>query len=344
MSIRGWFYRSCVAGWLIGFAPLAAGADLSGEAPMPVACSPEKPVVRSGGQVAVRAWASASEGALVRFFWTVEAGRVLGQGSEVSWDFAGVPQNPYPYQAKVHVFGPGGMRSDCTLRVFVASPDYGSREVLRGGQEVGRNWLLPDQTEDQGYGLYSYLLFGSRPEGESAKRYLQSIEAYLRLIPDLAALQKHFKPQELNVMSLPLLQPPSDPPAVTAEWVLANYDYSRARSLMKALPGTNRMGPYLVSSLVPLSQASVRREKYLFQDLSTVPPKLVSLWVREFLNQAAQQEIWQESTGAMLALRMRTTIGQVAIAFPEVQDALNRLGLPDISTLLKGWIAWKTPG
>ncbi|MGH8059320.1 MAG: hypothetical protein ACREOH_19135, partial [Candidatus Entotheonellia bacterium] len=301
-------------------------------------------IVRAGGQVIVRAWAIASEGALLRYFWTVEAGRVAGQGTEVSWDLTGVQQNPFPYTATVRVIGPGGMTTDCTLRVFVASPEYGTEGGLRSGREVGRRWLLPDQIEAEGYGLYSYLLFGAMPEGEAPNSYLEAIKAYFRLIPHLEALEKYFKPGELNVMYLPIQKLPPDIQAVTPEWVLAHYDYTRARYLMRALPGSNRAGPYLVSTLLPLGQTSRLPEQHLFQDLSAVPPDLVSLWVREFLNQAAQQDFSHEGTAAKLVLQLRTTIARLAIALPAVETALRRLGLPDIGTAVKTWIVWSPAG
>jgi hypothetical protein len=344
MSSSRWAYCSWVVGWLVGFVALAAGTDSARAASLLVACSPEQPVVRAGGQVTVRAWASASEGALLRYFWTVQAGRVTGQGAEVRWDLTGVGKKAFPYTATVRVVGPGGMMADCTLRVFVESPEYGTEGGLRGGREVGRRLLRPDQIEAEGYGLYSYLLFGTQPDGEDRERYRKAIEAYFRLIPHVAALEKYFEPPQLNAMYLPIQKRPPDEHAVTAEWVLAHYDYTRARYFMRALPGSNRAGPYLVSTLRPLSQTAVMPERYLFQDLSAVPPPLVSLWVREFLNQVAQQDLWQESTAAMLALRLRTTIGQLAIAVPEVQKALKDLGFPDIATTVKAWITWQAPG
>jgi hypothetical protein len=239
------------------------------------------------------------------------------------------------------------MMENCTLRVFVAPP-YGTEAGSRGGRETGRMLLPAKQLEAEGYGLYSYLLFGAPPEDDDRERYLQAIAVYLRLIPHLAALEKEdygFKPRELNVIYLPILEAlPPENQDVTPEWVLAHYDYTRVRALMRALPGSNRAGPYLLSTLRPLGQTTVTPEQYLFQDLSAVPPRLVSLWVGEFLNQATQQNFWEEKTAAMLSLRMRTTIAQLARALPEVQEALKRLGLPDIATAVKSWITWRLPG
>jgi len=337
---------SWVGIWLVGCVALTAGIDMAIAAAPVVACSPSQPIVGSGGQVTVRVWISIPEGTLLRYFWTVEAGRVMSQGAEAIWDLARVRPSTSPYKAEVRVLGPAGMMENCALRVFVAPP-YGGASSSRGGRETGRMLLPAKQPEVEGYGLYSYLLFGVPPAPEDRERYLQAIMAYLRMIPQLVALEKEeygFKPHELNVIYLPILEAlPPETQEVTPEWVLAHYDYTRVRALMKALPGSNRAGPYLVSTLRPLGQTTVTPEKYLFQDLSVVPPHLVSLWVGEFLNQAAQQNFWQEKTVVKLALQMRTTIAQLALAVPEVQEALKHLGLPDISTAVKGWVALHVP-
>jgi hypothetical protein len=343
MDVSRRSYLSWVGTWLVGFAALASEINGAPAVPLPVACSPEQPVSGAGDRVTLRTWTSAPEGTVLRYSWTVPAGRIQGQAAQVMWDLHGVEASPLPYTATVHVLGPGGMTTDCALQLIVAPQGYGSESAHRGGLEIGRSLLLPNQQEKAGYGLYSYLLFGAPPDGEARARYLQAIAAYLRLIPHLAALKQYFKPRDLNVMYLPMQQLPSDTQTITEEWMLIHYDYTRTRSLMRALPGTNRAGPYLVSSFQPLDKTTAAPVPYLFQDLSVVPPSLVSLWVSEFLNQVAQQNIMKERTGPILVLRIRTIIEQLAITMPEVREALKRIGLPDIGTVLKSWIEWRAP-
>jgi hypothetical protein len=93
---------------------------------------------------------------------------------------------------------------------------------------------------------------------------------------------------------------------VSAEWILDNYDYARARSLLRHLPAR------IATALPGLGAQAARRRRgqpYLLQDLSSVPPHLAASWVKEFLNQAAQERFWDERTGARLALKLRVTIG-----------------------------------
>ena len=67
---------------------------------------------------------------------------------------------------------------------------------------------------------------------------------------------------------------------------------------------------------------------YLFQDLSSVPPHLAASWVREFLNQAAQERFWEEKTAVQLAQRLRATVGIMGAGLPEVRKSLD------------SWITW----
>ena len=94
-----------------------------------------------------------------------------------------------------------------------------------------------------------------------------------------------------------------------------------------AVRATAREGPYLISALEPLGGRTVS-DRYLFQDMSHVPPSLVRAWTMEFLNQSAQQRFWDERTGAMFGLRMRTTLRVLSV------------GLGDVQRGIAEWISW----
>lgn len=322
--------------------------------PPVVACSPERAVLALGESVVVRAWVTLSPDQVARYAWDVRVGRVVGSGPEVRWDLGAV--QPGRYAAAVRVHGrSGSVSEECLLRVVVgrdaaergtlspgpASPSP-SPAPLPGGtppvsapfppavrsRETGGAFLLSDQSETPGYGLYSYLLFGSPPGAGTRERHLMALEAYLGLIPDLAALERYVPPRELNVAYVPLVAPPA---RAAAAGLLAQYDYARARSILRLLPGGNRDGPYIVSALRPLGGADAAAappNPYLFQDLSTAPPHLVASWVKEFLNQAAQERFWEERSTERFALKLRVTVGVLGAALPEVKKALDT------------WIAW----
>ena len=115
-------------------------------------------------------------------------------------------------------------------------------------------------------------------------------------------------------------------PRMSEAGVLAEVDFGR---LHVCSPGDQREGPYIVSFLkAPKWNGAPLARPYLYQDQSSVPPHLVSLWAKEFLNQAAQEQFWQDRTVVQLVLRLRTAIGILALA------------LPDPKKNLRNWIAW----
>jgi hypothetical protein len=291
------------------------------EAPR-LTCSADAPVVAEGKLVLLRAWALSPAAQSPREYnWTVDAGKISETGPEVRWDLTGVPASPQPHQATVKVGSPSGTGITCSVQVIVG-------EEERGTRTTGRSFLVKGQKEAAGYGLYSYLLLGTRPSDSSRDRYLAAIRAYLAGMEDVANLKDYIAPAKLNVAYLPI--DVVAPANVTAEWLLEHYDYARARALLQALPGDLTDGPYIVSTLKPLSPDGVPGQ-YLFQNLSTVPTKpndLVSWWVREFLHQAAQERFWEPKTAEQLVLKMRTTIAVLAIGLPDVQKAVG------------GWVSW----
>jgi hypothetical protein len=297
-----------------------------------VACSPDKPIVHPGEAVNVRAYADSAAGKPVQYAWAAPVGRLNGQGAEVNWDFTGVALGVH--EAKLSLKDASGGVVQCSVRIIVEAQ---SRQPLRGNRETGRSFLLPNEVEENGYGLYSYLLLGSRPTAASRERYLKAIEEYLRF-PDITRFETYNTPRRtLNVTYLPLLTFPfrqiverlaDEHYGEVAEWALKQYDYERARVLLRGLPGNQREGPYIVSFLKPPTWNGPPSRPYLYQDQSSVPPHLVSLWAREFLNQAAQEQFWQERTAVHMVLKLRTAIGILAVALPEPKKRLEN------------WIAW----
>jgi hypothetical protein len=307
---------------------LWVGTPAGAEAPV-VACSAEQLVVSAGGMVVLRAWAPAPPGRTPRYEWEVPVGRLEGLGQEVRWNLEGL--RPGTFAAAVRV-ADGPHVSECIVRVIVTQPPPASRGLTPPAsppaRETGRSLLLAGESEAAGYGLYSYLLLGSPPTDEARERCLRAIEAYWGLMPEIASLEQYVKRKDLNVAYLPVRAAPAQPPSAAS--LLEHYDYARARSLLRYLPGANREGPYILSLLRPVGDGAGADalRPHLFQDLSKVPPPLVASWVREFLNQAAQERFWEERTAETLALRLRATVAVLGMALPEVKKALDT------------WIAW----
>jgi len=167
------------------------------------------------------------------------------------------------------------------------------------------------------------LLLAAPPDESSRERYTKAIEAYLSLIPDVVNLEKYLKPAELNNTYIPV---DGDlPKLISPDWILQHYNYARALVVLRSIPGMHRDGPYILSAYKPVTGRSIVTDKYLFQDLSSVPPHLVGSWTKEFINQAAQEHFWETRSGDQLVLKLRTAIGLLAIGVPQVQKALNEL-------------------
>jgi hypothetical protein len=313
------YCMAAVLAALVGYSRPIKGSPATEEAP--IACSADTPVVDEGKSVILRAWVPPLAQA-IEYSWTADAGKMSGSGREVQWDLAEVSASPRPHQATVSVRLPT-VTATCSAQVIVA-------EAERGVRVTGRSYLIKGKKEDPGYGLYSYLLLGSRPSDSSRERYVAAIKAYLTGMEDIGKLRDYVPPSKLNITYLPLES--VSPPNATPEWLVDHYDYARAQALLKALPGNLTEGPYIISTLKPLVFDSAPPQ-YLFQNLSTVPTKpddLISWWVREFMHQAAQERFWQSQTAESLVLKMRTTIAALAI------------GLPDAQKAVAAWVSWTT--
>ncbi len=291
--------RAALIGAMLAFATPAT-ADLL--------CTTALPVARPGERVEIRAW---SEDAPT-VHWEATLGEMSDRGATaILW----APQQTGP----VSILGRTA-RGACSLTVFVVGEE-------RGGRETGHGLLVRDAAEPGGYGLYSYILLGTDPSGESRERARSVIAAFLTLAPALADLESLFGRAPLNAAFLPIeVSPPADP---TADWLLEHYDFARARAILNGLEGMLRRGPYIVSTKAPATPGEPLARPLLIQDLSAVPPHLVSLWYTAFLNRAAQERYWEEDRLQALGLETRTLVGVLAA------------GLPDVRSAVDGWISWR---
>ena len=283
-----------------------------------IACSPERPLVSLDSAVTLRVWGGQEPGKTAQYTWTASAGTMQGQGPQVLWSLKGLSSGIFTAEVRVGEATEQG--AVCSMQVVVAESERGP-EVKR---ETGRSFLVKGAREAGGYGLYSYLLLGSPPSDAMRDRYLKILQAYLGIINDINDFGEYVTSREkLNITFLPIGAQAED--NATAAWLVEHYDYARARVYLDLLPGSRRDGIYLVSCSKPLSEGA--NPPYLLQDLSTIPvtpEDLASPWVREFLNQAAQDRFWEPRTMDNLILKLRTTIAVLAIGLPDVQNSLRK--------------------
>ena len=219
----------------------------------------------------------------------------------------------------------------CNSAPKIAPPPPPS--TRNGGERItGREFLLTGQVESTTpapYGLYSYLLFGSRPSAESRPRYLAAIQAYLDMLPSVQGLEREGVPRKaLNVTYLPV----KDPAVVTAvasadplapEAVLQHYSYERARVLLAKVPGGPRLdGPYLVSYREPLGRVERLVGDYGWVDMSAIPAARVRHWIRIFIREAAKQDYWERAAGARVWTSMLDELDRAGEGAPQVLKAL----------------------
>jgi hypothetical protein len=110
-----------------------------------------------------------------------------------------------------------------------------------------------------------------------------------------------------------------------AAWLLDNYDYARAQVVLGRVAGQHSEGPYFVSASTPLSSAGGAATAYVIQDLSSLRPDLARSWVKEFVNQTAQQRYWESRMFPTFGLKLRQTLARVAQGFSETLEPLEKV-------------------
>ena len=300
-----------------------------------VTCVPDRPVAHPGEKLAVTVWISGSVDRAtkdININWTSSVGTVRGN-SAATWTFPNDDTRvsiEVPATARALVGHAALGQGQCEVRVY-----FVRQVVVRGENPLpllsGRTFLLPGKKEPEGYGLYSYILFGSPPGSDTEReRYLKGLESYLQVVQPIEELERYRDPHELNITLIPLKVPidlnrnltePKQARELAVK-LLGIYDYARAQVLLAdfGLDATSS-GPFLVSKRL---QASTRADRTVF-DMSRVAPTLVSQWTKAFCNLATQESSWTETTLRRLALNVRNVIAVAAKLTPQVKGELDEL-------------------
>lgn len=217
----------------------------------------------------------------------------------------------------------------------------GSLPSLSGLRHTGRDLLFPSEPERPGHPLYSYLLYAGAGSGEREERarFVSAIEAYVGQVRTAEALEKSGAARaSINIFYAPLKEIFEDTSPASMRLHFAQrsaeeqieiltrlYDHARAEVMM----GQMRLrgnGPFIVSVLRPLSDGAVNQdEAFLVQDLSSVPPKLVGLWIDEFKRQVVQEATDSPERLRRFALTLRTKISVLAEGFAITKSAVAEM-------------------
>lgn len=201
-------------------------------------------------------------------------------------------------------------------------------------RETVRDFLLHDNAEGEGYGLYSYVLFGKAPGEQDRERYESVVAAFLKVPTAILVEGDGQKRCNLNITYLLLGDAPpewianlnaAEPAelARAAKWIVTHYDYLRSQQVLTRF-GTYTRGPYLISSLAPLHTDAPEPDRFLWQDLSAQVPSLADAWVDEFMREASKNHFWEREELARFMLELRNGIA-LAAEVPGLDAQLSSL-------------------
>ena len=240
------------------------------------------------------------------------------------------------------------------LGVWACATHFGGGRIHSDDLYTARHFLTGVQSEQKGYGLYSYLLFPAPPTSEEKGRYEAAIRAFLAY-PPLPSMQALLPRETLNIFYLMLERPPTKSVTrcllqncypvsdVDIDWILSHYNYARAQIILRRVSSDNlQNGPYIVTftdsvAILPVLPNNPIDEKALFQDLSSVPPHLVRVWVEVFIENATGKGSSYKQNLRELLLHLETALENYAQGIPEVIEACKKyLGLRKLISIRYG--------
>jgi hypothetical protein len=283
-------------------------------------CLPSAPSAQVGSSVTLNAWYGGAKGVKPEFKWSVTTGAIHSENGVTTWDLKGA--DPGATYADVDAMVNGAKAATCEIQLVVEVEGEEPKHRGPGAtiQMSGRGFLTASQSEPDGFGLYSYILFGSRPAAADRDRYIAILDAALRLLKPTNDLVTRIKAFQLNSTWLPVTSLPASDP--DSKWLVDNYDYTSAAVFLARAGIKNPDAIYILSVRSPLSKAAPT-PPFLKQDLSHVPADLASTWVTLFINQAAQERFWDSNTFAGVVAKMRLAIALTAQGVPNVETAMG---------------------
>jgi hypothetical protein len=179
--------------------------------------------------------------------------------------------------------------SEKNFGVATSSIDIVTRNTFKSPL-LGRSDIV--SSEPSGYGLYSYLLFGSSSEAGKSKRYAAARGYCQNFKPSKQALTL-YRPENINVFLVPTeaFAPESLYCKNPETLVDVYYDYILAGKILQEI-GLIGGDIYLVACHRPILTEGCRREKMLVFNLTRVAEDLSELYIIDFRDKTRQPEYW----------------------------------------------------
>lgn len=184
--------------------------------------------------------------------------------------------------------------------------------------------LWSDDVEELNFGLYSYLLFGSKSQGGRSRR-VAAASGYLQLIPDTSSLTSD-KYRASNVFYAPLdrnYYAANTINQIDAEWLECAYDYGRAKEFLLKIEEDGD-GIYIVSYVSALDDTMViDNSRLLVIDLSDTPENLIEDQLLEFRRQVRRERYWKQEGFRNFLLSTRENLSLVADSIAVVKGVIT---------------------
>jgi hypothetical protein len=146
---------------------------------------------------------------------------------------------------------------------------------------TARDYLLRGAAEDEGYGLYSYVVLSKRPDSkEQFNTYVSLFEAYRARIQPVGEYLDLGEPKA-NLNATYWLLAATDLTEIrdrerNADWsfFITNYDYARAQVILSHVAKLGQEGPFIIGYVAPIGEPNVAnrpgRDEILVMDLSGI--------------------------------------------------------------------------
>ncbi|WP_158752384.1 hypothetical protein [Acidobacterium sp. S8] len=211
------------------------------------------------------------------------------------------------------------------------APIHSVKMAMPMPRVTGTALLASSQKEENGYGLYSYVLLSHSPSDADMPKYKAFFKALLIDLPEASAVARYVSKARINITYIPVTTVPAGWEQLAVEKrvdsIMANYDYGRGAVMLASLSKGTGQGPLIASLLQPLD-VSAHPHPVLVQDLSTAQAALMDSYIAEFKNQAAQDRFWQPDTLQQFALSLRNLL----------ETAATGLGMSQ--TAVKSWVEY----